>query len=130
MLTNWIAELEDVENRNNYHIRFYQGKDLPVNARTASKIKFAIMNDVKFFSIKDSMYATASVAAIIKMKKPCRIISDIEYNELDPPKEQIEARNKYYSRLSMDSYMSNDGKLLETPKDRKDPKKSKLKFLN
>jgi hypothetical protein len=114
MQTDWIYQLKNVEGERNYEIRFYKGDSIHVSAKDAAKVKFAILNEIKCFEIKDSLYATASIAGVIKGKNPVTYVTDVEYDEFNPPKEQIEAQKRYYASLNMNSYLS-DGKLLDKP---------------
>lgn len=116
MAKDWVRALGEVDKIKNYSINFYQGEDVQVTAKDAAKVKFAILNDIRCFEIGDSLYATKNVAGVVRGSSgPWWVKNEVDYDELSPPPEQLKAAEVYQASLSMNSYLNQQGKLLDKP---------------
>jgi hypothetical protein len=106
--------IEVLEKRRNYLIYFYKGEDVLVSPKEAAKIKYAIMNEIKCFTLKDSLYMTSNVASIVRRREQeYRMLDNVDL--LGPPQEYEDAIRWLSRSSSMDAYLDDNGNLLENP---------------
>lgn len=114
-MTDWVLSLQNAKNMRNYLVNFYQGESVYVTAKDAAKIKIAVLKDIKCFELEKGIFMTKNVASVSRDKhQEFKTWSNIEYDELEPPREQVDARKLFHLTLDMNSYISN-GKLLDEP---------------
>lgn len=115
---DWIYMLNRKEPTKNYLVYFYRtDKPLSVTARDGAKIKYAIQNEIKCFEIGDSLYMTSSVSSVERNDSNIIFLSGsgfVDYDVVNIPKEQAEAKQIYLTSLNMNSWIDN-GKLLNSP---------------